>query len=419
MPIKQQVNRLTPSPTVNPNTAAGEGRTIPHQALDLFRPRDLYEVHQRLTSVSVSPDLPLQQLWGYDGMVPGPTYVAKYGRPVLVRNFNDLPPLGQNGGFGLPSVSTHLHNGHTPSESDGGPCFFFERGQFYDQHYPNVLAGVLSTHQSQGGDVNESMSTLWYHDHRVDFTSQNVYKGLAGFYLLFNDKDTGNEGSGFHLPSFPEFDIPMIFADKVVDDDGQIAFDLFNLDGIIGDTFTVNGKVQPFLQVQPRRYRFRWLDGGPSRFYELFITDLDNLNAHNTFWHIANDGNLLPKPVQVESARMGVAERHDVIIDFKQFAGRSVYIENRLLQLNGQGPTGTILPPGQGNLLVRIDVAGGDVNDQSSDPAKIKKFYDLPSTTEAPRIVRTFNFDRLNGQWSINGQFVSCEAARPHQEEQR
>ena len=412
MPIKNKVNKLTPAPTVNPNTAAGEGRTIAHQALTQFPAKDLYEVHQKLTPVSISPDLPTQFLWGFDGMVPGPTYVAKYGRPVLVRNFNELPPLGQNGGFGLPSVSTHLHNGHTPSESDGGPCFFFERGQFYDHHYPNVLAGVLSTHQAQGGDINESMSTLWYHDHRVDFTSQNVYKGLAGFYLLFNEFDTGNENTGFHLPSFPEFDIPMMFADKVVDDDGQIAFDLFNLDGIIGDTFTVNGKVQPFLEVQPRRYRFRWLDGGPSRFYELFITDLDNPNNHNMFWQVSNDGNLLPKPVQVESVRIGVAERADVVIDFRQFAGKSVYIENRLLQVNGQGPTGTILPAGQGNLLVRIDVGTRDVNDQSIDPAKIKKFYDLPDKTEAPRITRTFNFDRLNGQWSINGHFMTCEDRR-------
>src|SRR5260370_9222192 len=108
----------------------------------------------------------------------------------------------------MPSATTHLHNGHNPSESDGFPCDFFEPGQFYDQHYPNVLAGILSTHPGSG-DINEALSTLWYHDHRVDFTSQNVYKGLSGLYLLFNEVDTAHKHRGFRLPQFPHHHIPM------------------------------------------------------------------------------------------------------------------------------------------------------------------------------------------------------------------
>jgi FtsP/CotA-like multicopper oxidase with cupredoxin domain len=411
MPIQRPVRRLNPAPTVFPNTAAGEGRTIPHQALNLFPPRKYYEVHQRLATVKIHPHLPTQRMWGFNGQVPGPTYVARYGEPILVRNFNELPPVGGNGGFGFPSVTTHLHNGHTPSESDGNPCFNFPRGKFYDQHYPNVYAGVLSTHPGTG-DIREAMHTLWYHDHMLDFTAQNVYKGLAGFYLLFNEFDTGDETTGFHLPSFPEYDIQMLFADKVLDDTGHVAFDLFNLDGIIGDSFCVNGKVQPFLKVKPRRYRFRWLDAGPSRFYELFFTDLDHVDRRIPFWQISSDGNLLPRPVQVESFRMGVAERADIIIDFSQFRGKSIYIENRLLQLNGQGPTGVIIPAGAGNLLVRIDVDDDPVRDDSVDPATITQFYELPNKTDAPRIIRNFKFDRLNGQWSVNGQFMSCEDRR-------
>src|SRR5229473_747819 len=126
--------------------------------------------------------------------------------------------------------------------------------------------------------INEALSTLWYHDHRVDFTAQNTYKGLVGFYCLFNQFDTGDETTGFHLPSFPQFDIPLAFADKVYDPTtGVLAFDLFNLDGILGDKFLVNGKIQPFFEVQPRRYRFRLLDTGPSRFYEFFLTNLNQL----------------------------------------------------------------------------------------------------------------------------------------------
>src|SRR5437867_4582329 len=137
MPTKQPVSSLSPAPTVGPNTAAGESRSRPHQALTLFPPQKLYRIIQQAAKVSVSPDLPLQTMWGFDGITPGPTFVAKYGEPILMRNVNALPT--SNGGFGKPSVTTHLHNGHTPSESDGFPCDFFEVGHFYDQHRPNVL----------------------------------------------------------------------------------------------------------------------------------------------------------------------------------------------------------------------------------------------------------------------------------------
>ncbi len=117
MPIKQAVASLNPAPTVAPNTAAGEGRTRPHQALTLFPPQKLYQVTQKAAQVRMSPDLPAQTIWGFDGIIPGPTYIARYGEPILVRNVNSLPT--NNGGFGLPSVTTHLHNNHTPSEGAG------------------------------------------------------------------------------------------------------------------------------------------------------------------------------------------------------------------------------------------------------------------------------------------------------------
>jgi FtsP/CotA-like multicopper oxidase with cupredoxin domain len=444
MPIAHTVRSLSPTPTENPNTRAGEVRAAPFQApqIDSNRfpvvPGTLYQVNQRQFTTSHSPDLPPQTMWGFDDGTgtrsPGPTYRAFYGRPQLTRNINDLPPVTQvnNTGFGFPSVTTHLHNAHNPSESDGNPCDFYTHGHFCDQYYPNVLAGFNSDH-APNGDINEALGTLWYHDHRVDFTSQNTYKGLFGFYCLFNQFDTGDEGSGFHLPSFPQFDIPLAFNDKVYDPTtGQLVFDLFNLDGILGDKFLVNGVIQPFLQVSPRRYRFRLLDTGPSRFYEFFLTDLNNLSATNPYYLISTDGNLLPNPVQVQSVRIGPAERVDVIIDFSKFAGKTIYLENRLNQLNGQGPVAVdsqvapqnssttecslvlnsnqpaILPAGTGNLVLQFKVTGPRVADNSVDPATNPSFYQLPDTNAEARIVRTFKFDRLNGQWSINGQFMDC-----------
>lgn len=195
MPVAQTVASLSPTPTTSPNTAAGEVRAAPHQAtqLDASRfpvvPSRLYKFTQKAISVVQSPDLPSQTVWAFsDGAhvtSPGPTYKANYGIPQLTRNINGLPPANMNGGFGIPSVTTHLHNGHTPSESDGNPCDFYGIGNFCDQYYPNVLAGFNSDH-APTGDINEALSTLWYHDHRVDFTAQNTYKGLLGFYYLFN-----------------------------------------------------------------------------------------------------------------------------------------------------------------------------------------------------------------------------------------
>src|SRR5262249_9533701 len=130
MPVAQPVSSLNPAPMVCPNTGAGEGRTRCHQAFSQFPPQLLYQVTQQAAQLSMSPDLPLQTLWTFNGISPGATYHSHYGMPILVRNINNLPT--NNGGFGKPSVSTHLHNGHTPSESDGDPCDFFERGQFYD-----------------------------------------------------------------------------------------------------------------------------------------------------------------------------------------------------------------------------------------------------------------------------------------------
>jgi FtsP/CotA-like multicopper oxidase with cupredoxin domain len=424
---RPETTPLTPTPTITPNNAAGEGRTRDHQVVTSpFPPTKQYRIVQQAAMLSVHAGLPLQNLWTFDGKVPGPLYVARYGEPIIVRNVNALP--ANNGGFGKNQVSTHLHNGHTPSESDGFPCDYFPNPAnplianafFYDQYYPNILAGFASTHPPNG-DINESMSSLWYHDHRVDFTAQNVYKGLAGMYNLYNDFDNGDEtnSNGFRLPGVPnpttgvpDFDVNMLFADRCFDNDGILFFDLFNLDGILGDKFLVNGKIQPVIHVHPRRYRFRWLNGGPSRFYQFFITDLTNLNAHNMFWQISNDGNLLPSPVQVESVRLGVAERADVIINFAPLAGKTLYLENRLEQTDGRGPTGNVLPAGQGNRVLQIKVDLPSVPDGSVDPATNPQYYALPSTAGNPTAVRNFKFERGNGQWQINGQFFDCNQVR-------
>jgi FtsP/CotA-like multicopper oxidase with cupredoxin domain len=326
----------------------------------------------------------------------------------------------------MPQVSTHLHNAHTPSESDGFPQDYFPNHEipeiahatFYDQHYPNALAGFSVAPTAPNGDINESLSTLWYHDHRVDFTAQNTYKGLAGFYLLFNQYDTGDETTGFRIPGVRDpndfyapvkYDIPLMLTDRIFDDEsGLLFFDLFNTDGILGDKFLVNGKIQPYLEVEPRRYRFRILDGGPSRFYQLFLTDQDS-NTAIPFWQISNDGNLLPRPLKVSSLVLSVAERADIVIDFSNWAGKRLYLENRLNQIDGKGPEANVgaplslLPTGQGHSILEFRVGTGAVDDYSVDLETNPNvsYYSLPSRP-LPRISRSFNFDRELQTWTVN-----------------
>ena len=272
------------------------------------------------------------KVWTYVDMNSDATGVlrfkAQYGSPVLMRMYNCLPKDGRDTqGFGINQCSPHLHNAHNPPESDGGPMRFWDSGKWYDFWYPNIRAGFASTHKTGTyrnglwcpGDWQETQSTLWFHDHRFDFTAQNVYKGLASFYTLFSkdiNLDTDDETTGLRLPS-GDYDIPLLFTDKVFDQTGQMFFDTFNIEGIVGDQQTVNFKIKPYLDVKRRKYRFRFLDAGPSRFIELSLTN-DATKKIVPLTRIANCGNLLPKAQIVNSIRLGVAERADVIIDFSQ-----------------------------------------------------------------------------------------------------
>jgi len=445
----------TTAPTSSPYRAINPANNMPYEGRsEAHQSRDSYPVAKYLMTrmaanpnVSVHPNLPSQTFWGFNqggadltadpAMSPGPVLVMRYGSPVLIRRFNALPPPEQNGGFGVPDVSTHLHNFHSGPESDGAPCDptqqrFFYRGQYYDYYHNLCRAGWNSTHPGDG-NVQESLGFLWYHEHRVDHTAENTYKGLVGPAIVFNEFDTGDENSGFRLPSFPQYDMPLVFADKLIDPaTGLLVFDTFNFDGLLGNTFLVNGKVQPFHEVQKRRYRFRILDVGPSRFYEVFLTNPDNLTQRIPFWVISNDGNLLPRPIEVTSYRLGVAERADIIVDFKKIADRfgnpaRLRLENRLEQINGRGPTGRILAAGQGDQLMEFRLTGGAVTDNSFDPEPVASprvralagdavfapisLPDISNVT--PRITRTFRFERgKNGQWQINGQFMDCTRFR-------
>jgi FtsP/CotA-like multicopper oxidase with cupredoxin domain len=385
MPVKKPVASLDPPPD-----------PLAHQLYGEYPPKKLYEIYEQEFKWQYHSDPPYGDGswgWGFDGITPGPTYDAHYGEPVLVRRYNNLPTVSNSlVTFALPSTSSHLHNGHTASESDGNPQDWIDSGEFWDHHYCN-----FPSHN----DPDERLHTLWYHDHRMDFTAANVYAGLSGVYRLFDEQDTGDETTGWRLPS-GEFDVPMLLHDVLFDKNGQVVFDPFNTDGILGDKYTVNRRIQPFFEVKRRKYRLRVINGGPSRFYQLFLKKASGETV--PFRVITGDGNFLTKPLWTESVYLSVAQRVDIIIDFAAYdAGEHLYLWNGLLQTNGKGPTTRMVDPYvPDQSVMRFDVAGGQVEDPSQVPAQ---FRNLPKVDLGlVRRRRSFVFDYNGGLWTVNGQ---------------
>ncbi len=195
------------------------------------------------------------------------------------------------------------------------------------------------------GDWHETMSTHWFHDHMFSFTSQNVYKGMAGMFNIYSALDRGNEelndGVNLRLPSGTakswgnqEYDINLMLADKAWDQDGQLFFDIFDFDGFLGDAMTVNLVYKPFFEVERRKYRFRILNGAVSRFFKVALSD------GSPMIFIANDGNLMPSPVVLSQLdEQGIAERYDIVIDFSRYnIGDKVWMVNLCEHQNGKKP---------------------------------------------------------------------------------
>ena len=450
-PVSPQ--NLTGGPPDGTTPIDGATKRINHQYLkvnedgsytDPFGSTKFYELFVKEAYPYLHPDYAPTKVWAFDGQVPGPLFRVKYGEPAMVRFHNHLPSVKIPQPFGIAEITTHLHNAHTPSESDGNPVNYFSSINdgafrcdnnadpakdpdanrvlgFKDQHYPNVLAGYTAR-GGYLGDPTEAMSSLWYHDHHLDFTAQNVYKGLFGCYNMFDDRDTGDETTGLHLPS-GDYDVPIFFNDFIFDADCQQVFDLFNLDGILGDRFLANGAIQPFFNVKKRRYRLRLYNPGPSRWYEFALYDGSKFLP---FWQISSDGNLLPQAIQVTSVRISVAERADIIVDFGKINTSRVYLVNRLEQVNGRGPTGKVLTPGQAIIQINI---GATAPDYSVDPAAAPLYlralpdpdFNALLARAAKAKTRTWEFSRSNGAWTVNGKFFDenrVDAAIPQESEE-
>ncbi|TFZ02524.1 bilirubin oxidase [Ramlibacter henchirensis] len=412
-----------------------------------------YRVVSEVRSVKFHTELPATEIWGYrDGNSSGPwnfalgptfkRYLSNHSAfsGTIVRHESQLPSVEEHRGFGEPISTVHLHGGHHPARFDGYPHDFtlpggvpfnvtFRRGGHFDYAYPLTEPGFFSDTANHGRH-HERASTLWYHDHFLDFTAPNVYRGLAGFFLVFDNpnvdaadpnqasiteqtRDTGDENNAAKTPNalrLPsgEFDVPLVLQEKTFNANGQLVYDVFNTDGFLGQNYLVNGMVQPYLAVKRRKYRFRVLNGSNARIYHLFLADRNGRTYPMT--QIATEGGLLSRPVRRPSFLLAMAERVEVVIDFNEFPFpqfSEVYLVNRAAQDDGRGPRGTFERPElfSGTRLLKF-VLEDVVPDPSQVPAVLRPFPTVPAQELAAARRRTFEFDRTNGQWAINGRLA-------------
>ncbi|HEX9876334.1 MAG TPA: multicopper oxidase domain-containing protein, partial [Gammaproteobacteria bacterium] len=262
-------------------------------------------------------------------------------------------------------------------------------------------------------------STQWYHDHAhlpdvdLGITGQNVYMGLAGYYLLFDQLEQGLIAGGV-LPA-EKFDIPIVLQDRVFAADGSLLYDpdADNFAGVLGDVFVINGKAQPKLNVERRKYRFRILNGSNARFWELRLSD-ENMK----FVQIGNDSWLLgeavaPVSVALDGKRPNTihltpAERADVVIDFRD-APDEVFLENIVVHDDGRRPASIAR---SGTPVLKFVVMGPRVeHDVTVDVGTPLRPHTAIREDEIVR-TRVIEFERKGGLWAVNGRFFD-----PHRDD--
>jgi FtsP/CotA-like multicopper oxidase with cupredoxin domain len=294
-------------------------------------------VRIRAASHQFHRDLPASSIWGFEGTVPGPTVEAERGQPVTVEWRNELEgpfpvsdtmapqptdadgvPVqclpGLSGGepnydaSGLAGHTVvHLHGGLTPASYDGWAENLFAPGQPAVFHYP----------------MDQRAALLWYHDHVMGITKLDVYAGLAGLWIVRDDRERD-----LGLPEGPPFEVPLLIQDRNfdLDEQGRLSGRLVHkTDPEVMEAFApftvVNGKVWPVLDVQPTTYRFRVLNGSNARTYRLVLVD-DGEPALDRIAQIGTDHGLLRAPAAVppDGLVLASAERADLLVDFSDLA---------------------------------------------------------------------------------------------------
>ncbi|HUA18545.1 MAG TPA: multicopper oxidase [Bryobacteraceae bacterium] len=280
-----------------------------------------FRVPMRQLECKLHRDLPPTRLWCYGSSSPGPTFETRSRQPLFVEWPNQLPgkhflPIdhGLDGAEpDKPEVRgvVHVHGAKAPPDSDGFPEDWYVPGKSRTYFYPN----------------GQEAAALWYHDHAMGINRLNIYAGLFGLYLVRDDFE-----DRLNLPK-GAFEIPLVLHDRLLRQDGQLDYPVSGdprrpwVPEVFGDVMLVNGKAFPFLNVEPRKYRFRVLNAANGRFFHL------SLSNGQKFHQIGTDQGLLAAPVELERSLLAPGERADWIIDFAGQAGAQIVLQNDAFQV--------------------------------------------------------------------------------------
>ncbi|HSU01659.1 MAG TPA: multicopper oxidase domain-containing protein [Nocardioides sp.] len=345
----------------------------------------------RRSLVRTLPDGPRTSMWTYDGTYPGPTIRRRGGRGTRVTVVNRLP---RNAG----SMSTHLHGDHHAPEHDGQPTtYLIRRGASRTYDYPLTVDGRA-----------EPGSFFWYHDHRMDRTARNNWRGLQGMFIV-----TDPPTPGLRLPSGSR-DVPLMISERSFRDDNQLTDPFANGpkmvghhgemawtgpqappdDATVGDTVLVNGRAAPYLDVTATRYRLRLLNSSPFSSYNLTLSD------GRPFLQIGTGSGLLPKAVVRTSVLLGPAQRADVVVDFTGATGARPVLESV-----------PATPGTTGDDARETAVMQFRVGDRARDTSRLPSRLPSPELVSPvpSRVSKTWTFGLEDHEdhgsfWSINGR---------------
>ncbi len=221
--------------------------------------------------------------YGYNGAFLGPMLRLEKGETVKIKTVNELDE----------NTTFHWHGLEVSGAEDGGPHSVLKPGEEKIIEF----------------EVAQEAATLWFHPHPEGKTAEQVYNGLAGLMYIEDE-----QSKSFDLPNdYGENDFPLIFQDKIFDDQKQLNYRAaMNDDGTIGDTLLVNGTLNPKLTVNKEKVRLRLLNGSNARNFTF------KLNTGDSFVQIATDGGFLNEPVTMDEITLTPSERAEIVVDFSQ-----------------------------------------------------------------------------------------------------
>ncbi len=331
---------------------------------------DVFEVVERQGVLHILPGGLPTRVWGYNGIVPGPTIKVRTGHRSILRVRNHLPPTHPTLGYPF-GTSVHLHGSPSLPQYDGYASDLTFPGFFKDYHYPN----------------SQTATTLWYHDHAVHHTAENAYSGMAAQYHIHDPHE-------MRLLPQGEFDVPLTIRDALFAADGSLAYDDNSGSGLFGDVILVNGRPWPVMRVRRRVYRFRFLTAAISRSFRFQLGNGDPVTV------VATDGGLMPRSQTITQWRQGTAERYEVLIDFRRYRPGDRVILRNLSNPNNVDYKHT-------DTVMAFDVTNAPVD--KSDPT----WNRIPAHPFQPAVFdiseadvvnhRQLRFERDSDQWTING----------------